>query len=150
MSTWIVSSVELLAFAVWFGTSVWFSFISGPVSFRNMEKRAFGTLQSKLFPFYFVVGIICASILLFVSVVMSAKSWPPFLCFAGAITVIQSLLLGPFVTSTMERMYKLGEQDAKYASVRKRFLIGHGSSSLLNLLMVVSLAVHGVLNISKH
>lgn len=47
------ATLHLLAFATWFGTVVYTTFIAGITMFKNLPRRTFGTLQSKLFPLYF-------------------------------------------------------------------------------------------------
>jgi hypothetical protein len=45
--------VHLLLFSIWFGTVVCTTFVAGIAMFKNLPRRVFGTLQSKLFPLYF-------------------------------------------------------------------------------------------------
>lgn len=47
------ATVHLLSFATWFGTVVYTTFISGITMFKNLPRRVFGKIQSKLFPLYF-------------------------------------------------------------------------------------------------
>ena len=47
------ASVHLLSFSIWFGTVVYTTFVAGITMFKNLPRRVFGTLQSKLFPLYF-------------------------------------------------------------------------------------------------
>jgi hypothetical protein len=47
------ASVHLLSFSIWFGTVVHTTFVAGITMFKNLPRRVFGTLQSKLFPLYF-------------------------------------------------------------------------------------------------
>mmetsp|Transcript_13459 Transcript_13459/g.27692 ORF Transcript_13459/g.27692 Transcript_13459/m.27692 type:complete len:219 (+) Transcript_13459:264-920(+) len=47
------ATVHLLSFATWFGTVVYTTFVAGITMFKNLPRRTFGTLQSKLFPLYF-------------------------------------------------------------------------------------------------
>ncbi len=52
------ATVHLLSFATWFGTVVYTTFVAGITMFKNLPRRVFGTLQSKLFPLYFQLGTI--------------------------------------------------------------------------------------------
>ncbi len=52
------ATVHLLSFATWFGTVVYTTFVAGITMFKNLPRRIFGTLQSKLFPLYFQLGTI--------------------------------------------------------------------------------------------
>jgi hypothetical protein len=47
------ATFHVLSFATWFGTVVYTTFIAGITMFKNLPRRTFGTLQSKLFPLYF-------------------------------------------------------------------------------------------------
>jgi hypothetical protein len=47
------ATVHLLSFSIWFGTVVYTTFVAGITMFKNLPRRVFGTLQSKLFPLYF-------------------------------------------------------------------------------------------------
>ena len=47
------ATVHLLSFSIWFGTMVYTTFVAGITMFKNLPRRVFGTLQSKLFPLYF-------------------------------------------------------------------------------------------------
>ncbi len=47
------ATAHLLSFATWFGTVVYTTFLAGITMFKNLPRRTFGTLQSKLFPLYF-------------------------------------------------------------------------------------------------
>mmetsp|Transcript_32908 Transcript_32908/g.62880 ORF Transcript_32908/g.62880 Transcript_32908/m.62880 type:complete len:315 (-) Transcript_32908:1903-2847(-) len=49
----IAATVHLLSFSTWFGTVVYTTFVTGITMFKNLPRRVFGTLQSKLFPLYF-------------------------------------------------------------------------------------------------
>jgi hypothetical protein len=52
------ATVHLLSFSTWFGTVVYTTFVAGITMFKNLPRRVFGTLQSKLFPLYFQLGTI--------------------------------------------------------------------------------------------
>ena len=41
---------QVISIGVQLGTQCWVSFIGGPTMFANMERHAFGDIQSKLFP----------------------------------------------------------------------------------------------------
>lgn len=48
--------LHLLSFATWFGTVFYTTFIFGITAFKNLPRKTFGKLQSKLFPKYFMMG----------------------------------------------------------------------------------------------
>jgi hypothetical protein len=53
LSSKAAATVHMLSFGTWFGTVVYTTFIAGITMFKNLPRRTFGTLQSKLFPLYF-------------------------------------------------------------------------------------------------
>lgn len=60
LSSKAAATVHMLSFGIWFGTVFWTTFIAGITMFKNLPRRTFGTLQSKLFPLYFQL---CAGVL---------------------------------------------------------------------------------------
>jgi hypothetical protein len=49
------ATIHLLAFGTWFGTVFYTTFIAGLTMFKNLPRKTFGKLQSKLFPKYFLL-----------------------------------------------------------------------------------------------
>ena len=45
-----IFACQVISIGVQLGTQCWVSFIGGPTMFANMERHAFGDIQSKLFP----------------------------------------------------------------------------------------------------
>jgi hypothetical protein len=56
LSAQTAGTLHVLAFATWFGTTVYTTFIAGITMFKNLPRQTFGTLQSKLFPKYFMLS----------------------------------------------------------------------------------------------
>ncbi|KAJ9098365.1 hypothetical protein QFC20_005990 [Naganishia adeliensis] len=54
----------LLAWGMTFGFQVWQTFIGGIVAFRTLPRQAFGLLQSRVFPVYFLSNTLLATVLL--------------------------------------------------------------------------------------
>ncbi len=53
LSSKAAAAVHMLSFGTWFGTVFYTTFVAGITMFKNLPRRTFGTLQSKLFPLYF-------------------------------------------------------------------------------------------------
>ena len=53
LSSKAAAAVHMLSFGTWLGTVVYTTFIAGITMFKNLPRRTFGTIQSKLFPLYF-------------------------------------------------------------------------------------------------
>ena len=47
------ATIHMLSFGTWFGTVFYTTFVAGITMFKNLPRRTFGSLQSKLFPLYF-------------------------------------------------------------------------------------------------
>lgn len=47
------ATLHILSFGTWFGTIMYTTFVAGITMFKNLPRRTFGKLQSKLFPLYF-------------------------------------------------------------------------------------------------
>lgn len=60
LSSKMGATVHVLSFATWFGTNFYTTFVLGITMFNNLPRKTFGTLQSKLFPKYFML---CSSTL---------------------------------------------------------------------------------------
>lgn len=46
----LLKLIHLTAFATWFGSTIWTTFVGGIMMFKNLPRQTFGKLQSKLFP----------------------------------------------------------------------------------------------------
>ena len=53
LSSKAAASIHILSFGIWFGTVFYTTFVAGITMFKNLPRRTFGSLQSKLFPLYF-------------------------------------------------------------------------------------------------
>ena len=52
--------VYLLVLAVWVGGMIFFSFVVAPTVFRTLSPEHVGQLMRRLFPRYYLVGMLCA------------------------------------------------------------------------------------------
>lgn len=59
--TQTVKWVYLLVLAVWIGSIVFFSFVVAPTVFKTLAPHEAGQLIRKIFPKYYVIGILCAA-----------------------------------------------------------------------------------------
>ncbi|KAL7479755.1 hypothetical protein ACHAW6_005477 [Cyclotella cf. meneghiniana] len=145
------ATLHLLSFGTWFGTVVYTTFIAGITMFKNLPRRTFGTLQSKLFPLYFQLctGMIGVQILTLIRMPdIISKSSELSLGIAFFSTLVNLLFLEPASTENMFGRYALeddGKKDTeKYKQLAKAFGKFHGMSSLLNLVALCGGIVHGV------
>lgn len=134
------SFAHIAAFGLWFGASVWVSFIASLTMFKNMKRQDFGRIQAKLFPKYFAWS--SAAIIILMSTVQY-KSRPWLLIAALVATMANWLIIEPTASGVLMERYDLESSAAddpetkdKVQGLYKRFSKLHGISSLLNLVSV--------------
>jgi len=119
--------------------------------FKNLPRRVFGTLQSKLFPLYFklcslMIGVQILTLTAMPDVLSKTSEVSLFIAFVT--TLLNLLYLEPKSTRVMFDRYSL-EDDGKreteeYSKLAKNFGKLHGISSLTNLVSLCGGVVHGV------
>jgi len=142
--------VHLLAFSSWFGCSVWVSFVSGLVMFRNLPRHVFGRLQSRLFPAYFQYSAVTVAVAILTA---GALGWRTNVLLVVMATVLLNLLfLEPETTRIMYKRHAVEKRlgtghevgqlkpddpvkanDPELRALSKKFGMLHGISSLTNL-----------------
>lgn len=145
------ATVHLLSFATWFGTVVYTTFVAGITMFKNLPRRVFGKIQSKLFPLYFRVCSVMVGVQILTLTAMPdilSKTSEVSLAIAFFTTLLNLLYLEPKSTQVMFDRYSL-EDDGKreseeYSKLAKTFGKLHGMSSLANLVALCGGIVHGV------
>mmetsp|Transcript_38828 Transcript_38828/g.83652 ORF Transcript_38828/g.83652 Transcript_38828/m.83652 type:complete len:299 (-) Transcript_38828:276-1172(-) len=147
----VAATVHLLSFSTWFGTVVYTTFVTGITMFKNLPRRVFGTLQSKLFPLYFklcslMIGVQILTLTAMPDVLSKTSEVSLFIAFVT--TLLNLLYLEPKSTRVMFDRYSL-EDDGKreteeYSKLAKNFGKLHGISSLTNLVSLCGGVVHGV------
>lgn len=144
------ATIHLLSYATWFGSSAWTTFIAGITMYRNLPRKTFGTLQSRLFPKYFNLGAITLLIQL-----ITLKSLPlaesanatKALSLAFCMTFFNLFYLEPSATNIMFKRYELEEEKGGKDSEKYKKLVGkfgkfHGISSLTNLIALMGGVAH--------
>eukprot|EP00584_Thalassiosira_punctigera_P002997 CAMPEP_0172535322 /NCGR_PEP_ID=MMETSP1067-20121228/7387_1 /TAXON_ID=265564 ORGANISM="Thalassiosira punctigera, Strain Tpunct2005C2" /NCGR_SAMPLE_ID=MMETSP1067 /ASSEMBLY_ACC=CAM_ASM_000444 /LENGTH=291 /DNA_ID=CAMNT_0013320251 /DNA_START=45 /DNA_END=920 /DNA_ORIENTATION=- len=145
------ATAHLLSFAVWFGTVVYTTFVAGITMFKNLPRRVFGTLQSKLFPLYFQLCSMMIAVQILTLTAMPdilSKASEVSLGIAFFSTLLNLLYLEPKSTRVMFERYSL-EDDGKresdeYSKLARSFGKLHGLSSLTNLVALCGGVIHGV------
>lgn len=150
------ATVHLLSFATWFGTVVYTTFVAGITMFKNLPRRVFGTLQSKLFPLYFRL---CSATVAMQILTLTAmpdvlgKTSEVSLAVAFFATLLNLLYLEPKSTRVMFDRYALEDEGRReseeYKEKAKAFGMLHGVSSLTNLVALCAGVVHGARLASK-
>jgi len=156
ISSKAAAAIHMLSFGTWFGTVFYTTFVAGITMFKNLPRRTFGSLQSKLFPLYFKLctGMIALQILTLTAMPdVLSKTSEVSLLVAFFATLLNLLYLEPTSTQVMFDRYKLeddGKRDSdEYKSLAKSFGKFHGISSLTNLIAFCGGIVHAVRLASK-
>lgn len=144
------ATVHLLAFATWFGSVAYTTFIAGITMFKNLPRQTFGKLQGKLFPKYFMLGSVTLILQLVTlpGVAVKAASTKA-LGLALAMTLLNQFYLEPASTDNMMRRYELeglpgGQDSEEYKTLKANFGKFHGMSSLTNLIALCGGVAHAV------
>eukprot|EP01118_Nematostelium_gracile_P010450 TRINITY_DN3599_c0_g1_i1.p1 TRINITY_DN3599_c0_g1~~TRINITY_DN3599_c0_g1_i1.p1 ORF type:complete len:204 (+),score=29.56 TRINITY_DN3599_c0_g1_i1:47-658(+) len=156
--------IHLLTFAFWFGMLQWNTWFAGIIMFKNMPRHIFGNVQSKLFPWYFRLGLLCNAIVIYTFHVLNPETIPRFLddplnswrkintlqilvlviCFLC--TLVNEVYVGPTSTEVMFERHKEEKNEikneAKLQALNSRFSMLHGISSLLNLIVMILTVIH--------
>lgn len=151
LSSRAAATVHMLSFGTWFGTVFYTTFVAGITMFKNLPRRTFGSLQSKLFPLYFKLctGTLALQILTLTAMPdVLSKTSEVSLLIAFFATLLNLLYLEPTSTRVMFDRYKLeddGKRDSdEYKTLAKSFGKFHGISSLTNLIAFCGGIVHAV------
>ncbi|KAL8277411.1 hypothetical protein RQP46_010133 [Phenoliferia psychrophenolica] len=143
------------------GTSVWHSFVGGPIQYKSLPRATFGHLQSRLFPTYFAIQGTGAAALLGLwthahravkgpTVGFSLNAWLLGGAIGGAIANL--VAVGPWTTGIMNKRHRLErlegtsytDADASPAlrKLSTQFGIAHSVSALLNLGVLLAAIAH--------
>jgi hypothetical protein len=162
-----VRGLYSVGYSLLFGSSVWATFIAGPIAFKTLPRHQFGNLQHKTFPYYFSLSVALSTILSAVWVSMHpqvAKNITSVglmdvaqlytIASVGVAQGINLLVVGPLTSKVMFERHKQEKSEGKTYSeagisdemraLNKRFGMLHGISSLLNLQAVLALGFHGL------
>lgn len=145
--------VNLLAYAIVLGSTIWNTFFVGLTMFKNMPRQTFGKVQSKLFPRYF--ALTTAATIVMLSTLLLAGAAP---ASRGVVLLGVSLALSlgnyvgvePVTTKLMFDRYEIENKPTKTDEdmqqikvLYKKFGAWHGISSLLNLVFLCTIMAYG-------
>jgi len=147
----IAACVHLLSYSINLGMIFWVTFIAGLVMFKNMTRQAFGKVQAKLFPKYFLVSVLTLALqigtLKFAMPVGLQREQLTSLGIALAAS-LANFVIEPLGTRVLMERYALenasGPKDKeKIKSLKGKFGAFHVFSSLLNLVVLIAIFSHG-------
>lgn len=130
-----LATTHMMAMGTQLGTQVWVAFVAGPTMFVNMERTAFGDLQSRLFPKYGMVGMSTGIIGLASYHLAHPTPDTVTILLAGSTLVhaLNTFLVFPITTKYMYERRKHEEGTEEFKKASKKFGITHGISNLVNL-----------------
>lgn len=151
LSASTTASLHVLAFGTWFGTVAYTTFVAGITMFKNLPRKMFGKLQSKLFPKYFMLSsaTLVIQLVTLQNLTKISRRSTTALGVALAMTLLNQFYLEPVSTNNMMERYKLeaaGETEGneEYAALKAAFGKWHGLSSLTNLIALCAGAAHAI------
>ena len=91
---------HLIAFATWFGASIWTTFFAGIIMFKHLpDRQTFGRIQAHLFPAYFTLSSVLLATLLGLSIAAQKGGLPSTaLIVAFGATLLNQLVVEPYTT----------------------------------------------------
>jgi len=130
----------LVSSSIFVGSNVWTTFFSGIIMFKNMDRTSFGNLQARLFPCYFALQSISASLMTALAATGQKRSLAVASGAALALSLLNLAVLEPLTTAAMykRRAAESGSDETEKKKANKRFGALHGMSSLSNLLALGS------------
>ncbi|GAA5829151.1 hypothetical protein JCM11251_004142 [Rhodosporidiobolus azoricus] len=143
------------------GSSLWHSFIGGPVAYGALPRMQFGHLQSALFPKFFALQSTASFVLLGLygktRSLTSKALWRNdrnlwLLAVMAVSGVANWAVVGPWTTAVMKRRHRKERLEGKDYSdpaasdemklLNRKFAKLHGVSSLINLAFLLAAVAH--------
>mmetsp|Transcript_19855 Transcript_19855/g.60172 ORF Transcript_19855/g.60172 Transcript_19855/m.60172 type:complete len:261 (-) Transcript_19855:25-807(-) len=130
---------HLTAHSFWFGSMLYTTFIAGMTMYKNLPRKTFGNLQSKLFPQYFRFGVFAVLVELVTAraLGMATANITKMLVTGLVAGVLNLWFIEPKSTKIMFERYALevkGQQETpRYKKLVGAFNRFHGLSSAVNL-----------------
>lgn len=94
------SSIHVLSYGILAGTTVWHSFLGGPIAYKTLPRQQFGTLQGRLFPPFFTLQAITSSVCLATSYFNLSGTYNELIAMGVSTlsAVLNLVLVGPWTT----------------------------------------------------
>ncbi|QPH01426.1 hypothetical protein C2857_005626 [Epichloe festucae Fl1] len=161
---------HIISYGALLGTSIFHSFINGPVMFKIVERPVFSAVQAKLFPIYFGMQTALPVMLALTfpgDALLGVSSGPSGLLETSSRWLSLAPIATMFVTGLVnlvvllpatnkvikerrgqakrdgKEYYEEGPHSEEMRALSKKFGKLHGISSFLNLLTLVSAVTYG-------
>ena len=132
--------VYLVTAALMLGTQCWVAFVAGPTMRANMEKMAFGDIQSRLFPKMGMVVMNCSAL----AITGYFRAHNRFdlgyvsLAISSFISNFNCFIFFPACTGYMFEMRKYSEDSKERKQARTMFGITHGIANISTLVSIAA------------
>ncbi|GAA5885168.1 hypothetical protein JCM6882_007258 [Rhodosporidiobolus microsporus] len=142
------------------GSSLWHSFIGGPVAYKSIPRVQFGHLQAALFPKFFALQSTASFVLLGLygkAGRLTKAAWRNdknlWLLAAMAVSGVANwAVVGPWTSGVMKRRHRKERLEGKdyndpsasddMKALNRKFAKLHGISSLFNLAFLLAAVAH--------
>ncbi|ORY86986.1 hypothetical protein BCR37DRAFT_385427 [Protomyces lactucae-debilis] len=140
-----LSTLHIFSYGILSGTTIWHTFINGPLAYKTLPRQQFGALQKRLFPTFFTLQTVTGAFCAWTSYIAPASTWNEVVALSVVATsgLLNLLLIGPWTTRIMDERHKLERStNTKYTDtdispdmsrLNLRFGIAHSVSSIVNL-----------------
>ncbi|KAK6455518.1 uncharacterized protein RJT20DRAFT_128774 [Scheffersomyces xylosifermentans] len=146
---------HFLFYSVVFGGTSFYSYVVSPIVFKKLPREQFSSLQTTVFPYYFLTQSVAPIVLALTSPLKLCPFTIGLFAASSLGGLVNYLFLLPRTHAIKEKRDKLhaekadktesGEHTEEYASLTKQFGAYHGSSLLANLVSVATLGFYGLL-----
>lgn len=119
----MLNALLLIALGVWLGAMVFFASVVAPTVFGTLEPMMAGHMIRRVFPRYYLFGLICLSIATLASLFASLSSaWITMACVAMlGVTFYARQVLMPQVNAARDVMLEAGEaHSAQFKRLHQR------------------------------
>lgn len=102
------STIHILSYGILTGTTIWHTFLNGPIAYKTLPRQQFGNLQSKLFPPFFTIQMVTGAICFVTSYYYSRTATYNELLALGGVTLSGLLnlsLVGPWTTVCWQPLF---------------------------------------------
>lgn len=131
MNAALINFIYLLSLVCWVGSIIFFSFFVAPIVFKNLKPEKAGELVGIIFPYYYMVGYVCGTLIFVVllSIGTAGLKW-----FAWGIMMVGTASAGLTVNPKAKTLKKRLKDSSKAEkpALEARFKVLHSLSVKLN------------------
>ena len=130
MNAALINFIYLLSLVCWVGSIIFFSFFVAPIVFKNLKPEKAGELVGIIFPYYYMVGYVCGTLIFVVllSIGTAGLKW-----FAWSIMMVGTASAGLTVNPKAKTLKKRLKDSSKAEkpALEARFKVLHSLSVMV-------------------